>query len=141
VTGPIIPEHRAAAVVSLEPLEALRVLGAYGHSQVVVLTNDRPLYPINVISGADAYPDPAELKKALAGLCARLYWLPATDAAMELGAPILANVIMLGALCASGLLPVGAAEIEAALGEMFPEAKMGPNRQALKQGQELLAAA
>jgi len=139
--GPLIPEHMATAVVSLEPLEALRILGAYGHPQVVVLTNNRPLYPINVISGADAYPDPAELKTALADLCARLYWLPATDAAMELGAPILANVIMLGALCASGLLPVGPAEIEAALGEMFPEAKMGANRQALRRGQELLAAA
>ena len=139
--GPLIPEHTATAVVSLEPMEALRVLDTYGHPDVVVLTNDRPLYPLNVISGADAYPDVTEIKQALEELTAKLYWLSATDAAMELGAPILANVIMLGALCGSGLLPVGEAEIEAALGEMFSEEKMGPNRQALKKGRALLDAA
>ena len=141
VVGPLIPDHMVTAVVSLEPMEALRVLDAYGHRDVVVFTNDRPLYPLNVVSGADAYPDAAELKQALEELSARLYWLSATDAAMELGAPILANVVMLGALCGSGLLPVGEAEIEAALSEMFPEEKMGPNRLALKKGRELLASA
>ncbi len=138
--GPLIPENRATAIVSLEPLEALRVLVQYGHPGVVVLTNDRPLLPLNVISGANRYPDLGELKAALAGLCGRLHWLPATEAALSLGAPILANVVLMGALAASGLLPLGAAELEEALGEMFPESKMAANRLALAKGQEMMAA-
>ncbi|MEW5911153.1 MAG: 2-oxoacid:acceptor oxidoreductase family protein [Thermodesulfobacteriota bacterium] len=141
VMGPTIPAHSAAALVSLEPLEALRVLGTYGHPGVVVLTNDRPLLPLNVIAGTDRYPDLAELKQALSENCAKLYWLPATETALNLGNPILANVIMLGALAAAGLLPIGAAEIEAALGAIFPESKMGVNRRALAKGAELAAAA
>jgi len=137
--GPLIPENRATAVVSLEPLEALRVLGAYGNSEVMVLTNDRPLMPVNVIAGASNYPDLSELKAALENLSARLYWLPATKVALELGNPILANVVMLGALVGCGLLPVGLAEIESALAEMFNEAKMPANRQALARGLELMA--
>jgi indolepyruvate ferredoxin oxidoreductase beta subunit len=136
--GPLIPENRATAIVSLEPLEALRVLPRYGHPGVVVITNDRPLLPINVISGQSRYPDSGELKSALAELCGKLYMLPATTAALELGSPILANVVMLGALAGSGLLPIGLAEIEAGLAEMFPESKMAPNREALARGREML---
>jgi indolepyruvate ferredoxin oxidoreductase beta subunit len=137
VLGPLMPEHRATAIVSLEPLEALRVLGVYGHPEVIVITNDRPLRPLGVLAGEQAYPEAGELKKTLASLCGRLYWLPATDAALELGNHILANVVLLGALCAIDLLPIGAAQMEAALSQMFPESKMGPNRAALAKGAEL----
>jgi indolepyruvate ferredoxin oxidoreductase beta subunit len=136
--GPLIPENRATAIVSLEPLEALRVLGAYGNTEVVVFTNDRPLMPLNVIAGANRYPDLDELKRAIKELSAKLYWLPATEVALDLGNPILANVVMLGALIASGLLPVGLAEIESALGEMFGQDKMPANHDALIRGAELL---
>ncbi len=137
--GPLIPENQATAIVSLEPLEALRVLGQYGHPGVVVLTNDRPLIPLNVQSGQDRYPDLDQLKQAIAGLCGRLYWLPATEAAFALGAPILANVVMLGALLACGILPLSAAQVEAVLSGMFPESKMAANRLALAKGQEMAA--
>ncbi|MCB2225158.1 MAG: indolepyruvate oxidoreductase subunit beta [Desulfarculaceae bacterium] len=138
VLGPLMPEHRATAIVSLEPLEALRVLGTYGHPGVIVITNDRPLRPLAVLAGEQAYPGAEELKATLASLCHRLYALPATEAALELGNHILANVVLLGALCALDLLPIGAAEVEAALGEMFPEKLMGPNRAALSKGAELI---
>jgi indolepyruvate ferredoxin oxidoreductase, beta subunit len=137
--GPLIPENRATAIVSLEPLEALRVLGAYGNAEVMVFTNDRPLMPLNVIAGVNRYPGLEELKNAIEELSARLYWLPATEVALELGNPILANVVMLGALTASGLLPVGLVEIESALGEMFSQDKIPANHDALTRGAELLA--
>ncbi|MBU4277148.1 MAG: indolepyruvate oxidoreductase subunit beta [Proteobacteria bacterium] len=138
VLGPMMPGHRATAIVSLEPLEALRLIGDYGHPGVVVLTNDRPLRPLGVLAGEQLYPEPAELKATLEGLCAKLCWLPATAAALELGNHILANVVLLGALCGLDLLPIGADEVEAALGEMFPETKMTPNREALAKGLALV---
>ncbi|CAO0820724.1 hypothetical protein DFAR_1860008 [Desulfarculales bacterium] len=39
----------------------------------MLLTNDRPLLPLNVQSGRDSYPDLGQLKEAIAGLCGRLY--------------------------------------------------------------------
>jgi indolepyruvate ferredoxin oxidoreductase beta subunit len=59
--------------------------------------------------------------------------------ALKLGNPILANVVILGALVGSGLLPVGLAEIEDALAEMFNEDKMPANRKALARGLELMS--
>ncbi len=138
-TGPLVPEHRADVIVSLEPLEALRVLGAYGHPRVIVMTNDRPLLPLNVIAGEARYPEPDELRARLEELSARLYWLPATQVALEVGAPILANVVILGALAAAGLAPVAAGDLEAALARMFPPDKMEANRRALARGAELVA--
>ncbi len=136
--GPLIPEYGATAVISLEPLEALRVLGTYGNPQVVVLTNDRPMMPLNVIRGAANYPPLPELRAALEELAAKLYWLPATDAALELGAPILANVVMLGALVASGLAPVEIQLVEKALAQVIPPDKMTLNQKALQYGQKLM---
>lgn len=138
VMGPLVPRHRATAILGLEPLETLRVLGQYGHPRVVVMTNDRPLLPINVIAGENNYPGLDALKESLQALSGELYWLPATEVALELGAPILANVVLLGALSASGLLPVSGEEVLAALEEMFPPEKMEANRQAMRRGQDLL---
>ena len=134
VLGPLIPENRADAIVSLEPLEALRVLPVYGHPGVTVITNDRPLLPLGVLSGQERYPAPEELKSSLAGLCGRLYWLPATAVASQLGNPILANLVMLGALLATGLVPLTPEQIDAALGDLFPAPKLALNHAALRQG-------
>ena len=138
--GPLIPENHADAIVSLEPLEALRVLPTYGHPGVTVITNDRPLPPLGVLAGQERYPTPAELKATLTGLCGRLYWLPATAAASQMGNPILANLIMLGALLATGLVPLTPAQVEVVLGEMFPAKRLAPNQAALRKGLELMAA-
>ncbi len=134
VLGPLIPENRADVIVSLEPLEALRVLPTYGHPGVTIITNDRPLPPLGVLAGQERYPTPEELKATLAGLCGRLYWLPATAAASQLGNPILANLIMLGALLATGLAPLTPEQIDAALGDLFPTPKLALNHAALRQG-------
>jgi len=139
VMGPVIPANGAHAVVSLEPLEALRVLPDFGNPQVLVLTNNRPLLPINVISGEQKYPPLDELRQALGELSGRLHWLAATDEAIALGAPILANVIMLGGLLGTGLLPVDVELVARALGEFFPPDKMAANRRALARGMELVA--
>jgi indolepyruvate ferredoxin oxidoreductase beta subunit len=136
--GPLIPEHRATALLGLEPVETLRMTAVYGHPQVVVLTNNRPLLPLAVTGGERDYPADEELRSALEELSGALYWINATDRAMELGNPILANVIMLGALTKLDLLPIGIPELIAALAELFPAEKMGPNEKALAIGAGLI---
>lgn len=136
--GPLIPENRATALVGLEPVETLRMTAVYGHPEVLILTNNRPLAPLAVTAGEKEYPSETELKASLEELCKALYWINATDHAMELGNPILANVIMLGALTKLDILPIGIPELVEALGELFPPDKMAANEKALEIGAGLI---
>ncbi len=63
--SPLISKGRADVVVALEPVEALRVLTQYGNPETVVLVNTRPIYPVDVISGNEAYPDFAAIEKMI----------------------------------------------------------------------------
>jgi len=49
--SPQIPRGKADMVVSLEPVEAIRVMKDYGNEEVRILVNDRPIYPVGVIAG------------------------------------------------------------------------------------------
>lgn len=106
VLSPQIPKGRADILVALEPLEALRVLTVYGNPQITVLTNSRPVYPIGVITGELSYPSPDEMKAAFEKLSAAYWMIDSTSTAVELGNPVLSNIIMIGALAKAGLLPI-----------------------------------
>ncbi len=106
ILSPQIPQGTADIIVGLEPAEALRVLTRYGHPDVVALINSRVVYPIGVITGELSYPPLAEIESALKKLTAQSWLIDATSAAVELGNPILSNIIMIGALTKTGLLPI-----------------------------------
>lgn len=105
VKSPQIPRGGADVIVGLEPLETLRVLTVYGNPRTCVLSNCRPVYPIGVITGELAYPSARTIENTLARLCHRFWMLDATSAALQLGNPVLSNIIMIGALAQTGLLP------------------------------------
>ncbi|MEW6266690.1 MAG: indolepyruvate oxidoreductase subunit beta [Thermodesulfobacteriota bacterium] len=138
VYGPIIPEGQAHVVLGLEPLETLRVLPLYGRKGISILTNSRPVPPLNVIAGEAVYPPPDQIKAALSELSARLWWLNATAEAQKLGAAIMANIVMLGALAATGLIPAAAPEVERALAEVLPAHRLKRNLTALRRGMKLV---
>ena len=60
--------------------------------------------------------------------------IDATDIALELGSPILANIVMMGAIVGSGLLPLGAAPFEAELRESLPADRLDANLRAFRRG-------
>jgi indolepyruvate ferredoxin oxidoreductase beta subunit len=105
--SPQIPKGMADMVVSLEPVEAIRVMKDYGNEAVRILVNDRPIYPVGVIAGELNYPARDEIEEALKGLSKYVWFIDATEEAIRLGNPILGNVIMIGAACGLGILPVG----------------------------------
>jgi indolepyruvate ferredoxin oxidoreductase beta subunit len=125
-------------VVTLEPIEAIRVLANYGNPDVKVLTNMRPIYPAGVIAGESTYPEIKEIETMLKKLSARAWFIDATDEAVKLGNAILGNIIMIGALSAVGDLPVGRDDFEAALSRTLPAEKMADNLTAFDLGVELM---
>jgi len=132
--GPLIPAGQANVILGLEPVETLRVLAQYGNPAVTVITNSRPVYPLAVAIGAAHYPTVDEIMTVLEELSSSAWLINATDIAVELGAPILANVVMVGALVGAGLLPLGPEEIELEFQESILGDKLELNLKAFRRG-------
>ena len=139
--GPLIPEGGAHVILGLEPIETLRVLAQYGNPEVTVIANSRPVHPLAVTTGAAEYPGREQVIRTLEQLSSRAWLLDATDIALGLGAGILTNIVMLGALVGSGALPVGLEAFEAELRESLPAGKLDLNLKAFRRGIREVSAA
>jgi len=134
--GSLIPIGNADVILSLEPAETLRMLGQFGNPNVVTITNTRPVYPSDVISGHATYPKIDELLKLIEKLSATVIVVEATDEAFKLGNSIFANVILIGALIGSGALPLDKKSLEPILKENFPK-EFDANMAAFNKGMKL----
>jgi indolepyruvate ferredoxin oxidoreductase beta subunit len=137
--SPQIPKGKADIVVSLEPIEAVRVLKTYGHPHVKVLTNSRPIYPVGVISGELDYPSLGEIKNAVHELSLASWFIDATSEAMRFGNPVLGNIIMIGALSRIGELPLDREDFGEVIGRSLPTEKQDLNLKAFDIGSALLS--
>jgi indolepyruvate ferredoxin oxidoreductase beta subunit len=136
--GPLIPPNMAHFIIGLEPLETIRILFEYGNKETIFIVNARPIHPLNVIAGDVEYPDLEWIRSVLAQAGDRLYWLDATGLALEMGAPIFLNMIMLGALSGLTEFPLEIGDFKEALKQVFPESKLKLNYRALDMGMALL---
>jgi indolepyruvate ferredoxin oxidoreductase beta subunit len=132
--APQIPKGQCHLVISLEPTEAVRVLMNYGNPHIQVLCNTRPVQAIGVISGEQSYPSLEEVRSWVAELSQACWFLEATDKALELGNPILGNIMMIGAAAGIGALPLDRKDFEAAIGETFTSDKLELNLRAYDMG-------
>ncbi len=136
--SPLIPRGMAHMVVSLEPVEALRVLKTYGNPDVMVLTNTRPIHPVGVICGDQDYPSLPELEGWIRELSRRAWFIDSTAEALNMGNPIFGNVILVGALAATGILPLERDHLEAVLRRRMPPEKVALNLSAYDKGMTLI---
>jgi indolepyruvate ferredoxin oxidoreductase beta subunit len=139
--SPQIPKGRADVLIALEPIEAVRVMRAYGNSGVKVLVNTRAIHPVGVIAGDFEYPSLESIEKGLKELTPHVWVLDATEEAMKLGNPILSNIIMIGAVSGLNLLPVGMTEFKSVIRDFFPEKLLEVNRRAFEIGKEKVTSA
>ena len=134
--SPQIPKGRADVVAALEPIEAIRVLADYGNPGVTVLSNTRPIHPVGVIGGQMDYPKLEAIRESLCGLAGEVFLIDATDEAVKLGNPVLGNILMVGAVCGLGRLPVGIDEFKTAIQLMVPDKHFSVNIRAFEIGME-----
>ncbi len=132
--GPLIPQGKAHLILGLEPLETLRMLQRYGNPGVVCVTNTHPILTIGALSEKEEYPGCDELKEAIVKLSKLVWLVDATSIASKLGAPIVVNIIMVGALIGSGQLVLERADVENEMWNIFPHGKMKLNLKALEMG-------
>lgn len=136
--SPLIPKGKADVIVALEPVEALRVLTQYGNRETVVIVNTRPIYPVDVTSGGEKYPAKEEIKRSLEGLSQKVYSIAATEKAMQMGSPILGNMIMIGALLEAHLIPLTVDEFRRTLTNHFSKNRLETNLMALEEGRKMI---
>jgi len=136
--GPLIPPNMANIIVGLEPLETIRILHEYGNKETIFIVNSRPIYPLNVIAGDVEYPDIDWIRSVLDDSGQKLYWLDATPIAIELGEPIILNMIMIGALCGLPDFPIEVKDFREVIKNIFPESKLEANYKALETGRGLI---
>ena len=137
--SPLIPRGRAHMIIALEPIEGLRVLAAYGNPEAFVITNTRPVHPIGVICGDQDYPEPDRISAWLKEFTRRHWLLPATDEAVKLGSPILANIILIGALAGTGVLPVEREGFFNAIAATMAPYKVAANLRAFDLGRQMVS--
>jgi indolepyruvate ferredoxin oxidoreductase beta subunit len=132
--SPQIPRGRCHLVISLEPTEAIRALRHYGNPKVRVLCNTRPVHAIGVISGEHRYPSLEEVKAWIEELSEECWFLEATERALELGNPILGNIMMIGAAAGIGALPLDRDGFETAISQTLSSDKLALNLKAYDLG-------
>lgn len=137
--SPQIPKGAAHMVVAMEPTEAIRTLRDYGNWEVSVLCNMRPIHSVGVICGDLSYPSQAELEKWIRELSRRCWLVNTTDAAIRLGNPIFGNIMLVGALAATKMLPLDRESFETVIARIVPSEKMEMNLTAFDQGHAMVS--
>jgi len=104
ISGPLIPNSAADAILSTEPIEALRNI-QFANKKTKVLTDINPVIPFTATAGEEKYPDLDDVFNEIKSF-AELYKIDASKIAKEAGDVIAKNIVMLGALTATDILPI-----------------------------------
>lgn len=129
----IISDGNADVFVSFEPSEALRALNKC-NSNTVTITNLSPLPPFTVALGKGVYPEIETVTKLLAEKTSRLIAFDAVKLAVEAGNVMAVNMVLLGALAQTGILPLSAETIKEAIKARTKKAFVDINLNAFDAG-------
>lgn len=134
--SPQIRPGEADAILGFEIAEATRRGVTYLKQGGLAIVNSKKLPPVEVISGTRRYPEEGELVKLLMKVSSKIAVFDATKLAEKAGDPIATNMVMLGALAASGVLPFGEEAIMATMKESIPTRFLELNTKAFRLGAE-----
>jgi indolepyruvate ferredoxin oxidoreductase beta subunit len=131
--APLTPEGKCDVLIAVEPSEALRNIHYLSKSSLVVV-NSREVMPFTVFLGRSGYPSLEEILAKLNKITDRVVTLEATQLAEKAGNLQSVNVVMLGALFGTGLMPVKAETAKAVIQARFPAKAAGVNLKAFELG-------
>jgi indolepyruvate ferredoxin oxidoreductase, beta subunit len=100
----------------------------------VVITNLAPLMPFTVNIGQGVYPDLKQLQELIRAKAARLIAFNATALAREAGNVLSVNMVLLGALTQTGVLPLSADTVKSAMQRKTKQAFLEANLKAFDLG-------
>jgi indolepyruvate ferredoxin oxidoreductase beta subunit len=134
--SPQIRPGDADALLGFEIAEATRRGVTYLKQGGLAIVNSKKMPPVEVISGMRKYPEEVELLRLIKKVSGKTVVFDATQLAEKAGDPIATNMVMLGALAASNVLPFSEAKITATMKASIPARFLELNTKAFKLGAE-----
>ncbi|MBT8349906.1 MAG: indolepyruvate oxidoreductase subunit beta [Deltaproteobacteria bacterium] len=107
----IISDGEADVLVGFEPSETIRAINK-ANPKTVVITNLSPLPPFTVAIGKGTYPDLDQVQDLIRAKTASLIAFNAADLAKEAGNVMSVNMVLLGAMIQTDILPLTADSIK-----------------------------
>ena len=136
----IISDAEADVLVGFEPSETLRAINKC-NAGTVVITNTAPLPPFTVALGKGIYPDIQALQELIRNKTARLIAFDALALAKQAGNIMSLNMVLLGSLIQTGIMPVSADNVKEAIQTSTKKAFVDINIKAFELGFEAAAKA
>jgi indolepyruvate ferredoxin oxidoreductase beta subunit len=133
IKSPIISEGEADVLLGFEPVETYRAMRKCSADSVVI-SNSVPVMPYSVAIGKGSYPEVGKLFAFIQSRVKRLLTLNAQALAEQTGSLLSANVVMVGALAKSGVLPVSREAFEETIRTKTKAAFVGANLRAFDLG-------
>ena len=135
----IISDGEADVLVGFEPSETLRALNKC-NPRTTVITNMAALPPFTVAIGRGTYPNLDHLKRLIAEKTGRLIAFDAAELARAAGNIMSVNIVLLGALCQTGILPVSEDMVRRAIQTRTKAAFVDTNLKAFDLGYQAAVA-
>ena len=102
--SPIISPGEADALLGFEALETFRALDRC-HAGTLVIANTGVIPPYTVAIGKAQYPSVERLVALMSEAVASVLAFDANALALQAGSPLAGNMVLMGALAATGILP------------------------------------
>ena len=134
----LISDAEADVLLGFEPCETLRALNKC-NPDTVVITNTAPLPPFTVAIGKGTYPDLIQLQDLIRAKTRRLVAFDGLALARTAGSPMALNMVLLGALIQTGILPITANHIKQAIATKTKSSFVDINQKAFDLGFEAAA--
>jgi indolepyruvate ferredoxin oxidoreductase beta subunit len=132
IYGPLIEKGTANAIISAEPIEALRCIN-YSNNKTKIIVDINPVIPYTVSVGTDKYPNLDEVYDELEKF-GILHKIDANKIAEESGNIITKNIVLLGALAASKALMFESDVLLSTILDNFPKKFIKTNKKAFEGG-------
>jgi indolepyruvate ferredoxin oxidoreductase beta subunit len=129
----IISDGEADLLVGFEPSETLRAMNKC-NANTIVITNTSPLPPFTVAIGRGVYPDLDELQRLIKAKSAKFIAFDGIDLAKQAGNVMSLNIVLLGALIQTGVLPLTADSVKQAIQTTTKKAFLENNLKAFELG-------
>lgn len=135
VASPTVLEGQADVLIGFEPLETLRNL-KFASERTLVIMSDEKIPPTELAAKNIAYPSIEDILEKIKRFTDNVIVVETERLANEAGNILTRNIVLLGALVASGKMPVKEESVIEALKELVPPKHVETNVKAFRLGYE-----
>ena len=135
VASSTVLEGQAEVLIGFEPLETLRNL-KFASERTLVIMSDERIPPTELAAKNIAYPSIEDILEKIRRFTDNVIVVETERLANEAGNILARNIVLLGALAASGKLPVKNESLIEALKELVPAKHVETNVKAFRLGYE-----